>query len=111
MRSTLLLLTALTLLASPLVAQGPPPAGIRAKVLRANPVPAKELDASRRRMTPVGRGALIGAFAGAAIGYLGTTETAQRGSDGIPRAPVMIGMAVFGGLIGALVGYIVSDKP
>lgn len=63
-----------------IVAQGPPPAGIRAEIVNPNRTPVRTLLNVRRRSTPVGRGALIGAIAGAAFGYLGTTEAGRARS-------------------------------
>lgn len=110
MSRTLVLMAVLVVVSSPIAAQGPPPAGIRAEIVNAERAPARALLKFHRRSTPVGRGALIGAIAGAAFGYLGTTEALRgHGDAGLDRPTVVIGFAAIGAGIGALVAHIIND--
>lgn len=106
-----LALAMLPALASPGIAQGPPPAGIRdrpaAPVVWQMPVPRQDSTASRRVPGP-----LIGAALGGVLGvYLGSRAARDPGpgdGDGLGSTAYIITIPLGVGL-GALLGHILDE--
>ena len=115
-RRLCLLASAVAFFAAPvstLAAQGPAAVGLRSAAhppVGATHTGDGRAALSHRRGTTAGTGAVIGLVVGGAFGLLAIRTPGPGEGDGLGYG-ALIGLAVIGAGIGALVGYMVGQQP